>query len=269
MALSLGHALHGREVARRELGSWRLSVTRYESESAIPLHTHESPYATVVVRGGYEEVSDGRRLHCVKGSIVVHRSGERHADRFAGATTCLNIHGGRFSMSGLIPPPVAVEIASKLRREFLQPDDVSPQIVEALMLELDALSRRGTEEDRVPFWLREIRGRLETSFREPLAVTALAETAGVHPTHLARSFRRHYGMTVGEMIRERRIDLARKWLGERRSLSEIACELGFADQSHFTRVFRKATGTTPAAYRRGTRAAGGRHPLAVQTETNH
>ena len=244
--------LHGHEVARQDLGGWLLSVTRYERGSSIHLHEHDASYATVVVRGGYEEVSSARSLHCVAGSIVVHPAGERHANRFAGPTTCLNVPCCRFVQSTVIPAPVAASIASKLRREFLEPDDVSPQIIEALMLELDALSRRERVEERAPAWLTVVRQRIASRFAEPLSVSVLAIEAGVHPTHLARTFREHYAMTVGEMVRERRVAHARKQLAAGRSLSEIASETGFADQSHFTRVFRQVTGTTPAAYRRQT-----------------
>ena len=248
-------ALHGREIARGQVGDWQLSVTRYDRGSAIPTHTHESPYVTVVVRGGYEEISGGLSRQCIAGSIVVHTSGEHHADRFAAPTTCLNIHGGRFAMSGVIPPVAAAGIGSKLRSEFLRPDDYSSQIIDALMMELDALSHRDRGDDRVPLWLRETRRRIDSHFRDSLTVSALAVRAGVHATHLARSFRQHYGMTVGEMLRERRIDHARRELRSGRSLCEIANEAGFADQSHFTRVFRRATGTTPAAFRRTALAA--------------
>ncbi|MEO8035103.1 MAG: AraC family transcriptional regulator [Acidobacteriota bacterium] len=258
MASTPGLALHGHEVARRRLGSWLLSVTHYERDSSIPSHLHIAPYATVVVRGGYEEIAGGRARQCDSRSIVVHAPGERHADRFRGPTTCLNIQGGRFELGGVIPPAAAGVIASKLRSEFLKPDDLSPQIVEALMLELDALSRRhGGLDDRAPTWLGEVRQLLESSFQEPLAIATLAASAGVHPTHLARSFRQHYGLTIGERIRELRVEQARKQLSGGRALADIAAELGFADQSHFTRVFRRATGTTPAAFRHAARATKG------------
>ena len=246
--------LHGRELGRQQLGGWLLSVTRYERGSSIRAHEHEASYAAVVLSGGYEELSGTTSLDCVAGSIVVHPAGERHANRFAGPTTCLNVVGGAFDRRGVIPSAVGAGIATKLRREFQRPDDVSPQIVEALMLEIDALSRRGTSDDRAPSWLREVRRAVESRFEEPLTLSALAAVAGIHPTHLARSFREHYGMTVGEMVRERRIDHAKKRLAAGVSLSQIAAMGGFADQSHFSRVFRRATGTTPAAFRRETAA---------------
>ena len=244
-------ALHGREVARQQLGGFLLSITRYERDSAIRAHDHEASYATVVLRGGYEETAGATSLDCVAGSIVVHPAGDRHANRFAGPTTCLNIVGTSFHQRSLIPMGVASGIAAKLRREFLQPDDVSGQIIEALMLELDALTRRGSSrDDRVPAWLRDVRHSVESRFAEAVTVTTLAAEVGVHPTHLARTFRSHFAVTVGEMVRACRIRHAKKELACGASPAEIATAIGFADQSHFTRVFRSLTGTTPSAYQR-------------------
>jgi AraC family transcriptional regulator len=243
-------ALHGQEVARQQLGHWLLSVTRYERDSSIRAHDHDASYATVVLRGGYDEVAGSTSMQCVAGSIVVHPAGDRHANRFSGPTTCLNIHGGRFDRRGVIPAAIAISISAKLRREFIRPDDVSPQIIDALMLELDALTRRGVHDERIPSWLREVRRSVESRFAEPVTVSSLAAEVGVHPTHLARTFREHFAMTIGEMVRECRVRYAQKQLATGASPADIAAATGFSDQSHFTRVFRRMTGTTPAAYRR-------------------
>jgi AraC family transcriptional regulator len=79
----------------------------------------------------------------------------------------------------------------------------------------------------------------------------VAAAAGVHPVHLARVFRKQFGMTVGEY--QRRLRLA--WAGKEllrgdTDLATLALEAGFADQSHFTRAFRWMTGMTPGELRR-------------------
>jgi AraC family transcriptional regulator len=73
---------------------------------------------------------------------------------------------------------------------------------------------------------------------------------GVHPCHLAHTFRSHYGESIGSYIRKLRITWAIGQLGgEEQSISQIAANAGFCDQAHFTREFRKQVGVTPAAYR--------------------
>jgi AraC family transcriptional regulator len=72
--------------------------------------------------------------------------------------------------------------------------------------------------------------------------------------HLARTFRRHYHCTVGEYMRQLRVNFACRQLREgSRPLMEIALAVGFSDQSQFSRTFKRVMGLTPAAFRAATR----------------
>jgi AraC-like DNA-binding protein len=71
-------------------------------------------------------------------------------------------------------------------------------------------------------------------------------------SEFSRVFRRMEGVAPRSYLLERRVARAKRLLASDRSLSEIALELGFYDQSHFTRVFKQSTGETPAAFRRRT-----------------
>jgi AraC family transcriptional regulator len=94
------------------------------------------------------------------------------------------------------------------------------------------------------------RDLLNANFSDPVNLVQLAHTVGVHPTHLARSFKRHYSTTVGEYIRRLRLDWATKQLAETDdSLADIAAAAGFYDQSHFSHTFKQYTGLTPAEFR--------------------
>ena len=78
----------------------------------------------------------------------------------------------------------------------------------------------------------------------------LAREAGVHPVHLSRVFRRCVGEGIGEYVHRLRVRTAcERMLAPHNSLSELSLGTGFADQSHFTRAFRKITGLTPATFR--------------------
>lgn len=242
--------LFGRPLAARTLGAYTLSLSRYERDSHIPPHAHDAPFATVVLDGGYRETALHETRECAPQSIVVHAPGERHADAFARRTTCLSIHGAAFERSAHLATPAASAIALKLRSEFRAPDDFSSMVVEALMLELFVASGRHRDDGgTAPLWLRSVRATIEQRFREPLTLSMLAADADVQAAHLARAFRRHYGTTVGELLRALRVGYAKQRLDSAAPLHEIALDAGFADQSHFTRTFRLATGMTPGKFR--------------------
>ena len=142
-------------------------------------------------------------------------------------------------------------------QEFRQADAAAPLAVEGLLLELlAALSRSRIE--RLPAgtapWLDETRDRLHADLANRPSLSQLAAAVGVHPVTLARAFRRTFGCTVGEYLRRLRIERAAELLvSGTQPLAEIALGAGFADQSHFSNVFRRRLGMSPSAFRREAR----------------
>lgn len=146
----------------------------------------------------------------------------------------------------------AIGVALRLLDEFENFDASSSLIVDGLTLEmLGVCDRLSRSDSAIPRWLRGVSEILTERCTAPWNLTDLAAEAGVHPVYLAGTFRRHFGCTVGQFVRRQRIQLACRLLGNtRQTLSEIAVRCGFADQSHFNRVFKRHVGLTPAAYRR-------------------
>jgi AraC-like DNA-binding protein len=58
-----------------------------------------------------------------------------------------------------------------------------------------------------------------------------------------------FGTSPYRYLLMRRLAFARDRIHQKRPLVEVACEAGFADQAHFTRVFKSTFGLTPARYR--------------------
>jgi AraC-like DNA-binding protein len=82
-------------------------------------------------------------------------------------------------------------------------------------------------------------------------VGELARDVGVHPRHLMRTFRRYHGCSVGEYLRRARIRRAQSLPTESSLvLAAVASDARFYDQSHFAKLFRRATGLAPSEYRR-------------------
>jgi AraC family transcriptional regulator len=111
--------------------------------------------------------------------------------------------------------------------------------------------RKSSLENSAPRWFRQVKERLHEDFREPLRIRDLARDAGVHPVHLARVFRKLENRTPGDYQQRLQVRAACELLRKPEwPLAVIAAECGFADQSHFTRVFRRMAGTTPAKFRK-------------------
>ena len=145
-------------------------------------------------------------------------------------------------------------IAERLLREWRHRDDSSQLIVEGLVLELignAARNARDTHEVKVSPAIRRARELLATRYAEAISLSDVAAATGRHPVYLATEFRRAFGETMGEFVRRLRVESACRELAQsERPLADVALATGFANQSHFTRVFKRAMGVTPAAYRR-------------------
>ena len=145
-------------------------------------------------------------------------------------------------------------LAARMYREFAERDGFSALVLESISTELlIAASRQHARkaERRPPPWLQTVKEFLHESFSEPPGLDELAAAAGVHPTHLTRAFRQFEHCTVGDYVRKVRVEYARqRMLSSGEPLVEIALAAGFADQTHFTRSFKRLTGMTPSEFRR-------------------
>jgi AraC family transcriptional regulator len=146
----------------------------------------------------------------------------------------------------------ASDIACKIYDELLHPDSASGIAFEGLALVLIAETIREVgRESNAPRWLRSVRDRLQDEYVAVPSLRQIAADAGVHPTYLATSFQQHFGVSIGEFVRLRRIEQAREMLANSdQPLGDVALLLGFSDQSHFCRTFKKQTGLSPLEYRR-------------------
>lgn len=98
--------------------------------------------------------------------------------------------------------------------------------------------------------LARVLDHIEAHLGEELSLAELAKVACLSPFHFSRCFKRSVGVGPQRYVNRRRIERARELM--RRTdepLAAIAQTLGFADQSHFTQVFRRETGATPARFR--------------------
>ena len=86
---------------------------------------------------------------------------------------------------------------------------------------------------------------------DDISLLDAARACGLSRSHFSRAFRVATGLTPHQWLQRYRVDAAKQMLLKpRMSIAEIATACGFADQSHFTRVFSRLIGDSPAAWRR-------------------
>lgn len=95
---------------------------------------------------------------------------------------------------------------------------------------------------------RQARDILHARFKEPVTLAALAKDSGVSTFHLVRTFRRQFGLPPHAYQNHLRVAQARRLLRQGQSMSRVAVEVGFTDQSHLNRHFTRAFGMTPSAW---------------------
>jgi AraC-like DNA-binding protein len=99
--------------------------------------------------------------------------------------------------------------------------------------------------------LNRVMAFVDANITVDLCVSTLAAVAGMSPYYFCRSFKQSTGITPHRYVLQRRMKQATHLLEQKSApLWEIARDLGFADQSQFTRVFHKIVGKTPSQYRK-------------------
>jgi AraC family transcriptional regulator len=258
-------ALHGRVTKSLRVADFILTETTFDPHSRLPRHAHENSYFCFGLQGVYTERYGNREVVCQPSALTFRASGQTHEDLIHGADTrvfvleissqwidrlradSLTLESAFEFYSGNL-----TRLCARLNREFHKTDSAAKLAIEGLALELLAEAARQPSYGigAAPAWLRQAREMLVEHFSETLKLTQIAAEVGVHPAYLAAAFRRKFGVTTGEFVRRLRIEHACAELNkEDLPLSTIALQAGFADQSHFSKVFKSYVGITPREYR--------------------
>jgi AraC family transcriptional regulator len=259
----------GVRVRSAEVSEFTLAELRFPSDLVQDTHDPELPYVAFVLDGSLAKSFPARTIELDRGSALVMPAGAAHGARFGpmGARVMIvkpkdvsGPHAGRLDRLVELRARSFGWLAWRLAAELRASDAAAPLAAEGLALELLAATSRDTRPvgrvTRPPAWLASAEELLRTRLRDSIGLGELADAVGVHPTHMARVFRARYGLSVGEYGRRVRLAWAASELARGDApLGVIATQAGFADQSHFTRAFKRYAGMTPGRYRVETQAA--------------
>jgi len=254
-------------------------LERIEGVVALPYfarHTHDTYGFGLVEQGVNRSFVDGAWQDAGAGQLCAITAGEPHASEpvdGAGFTyRCLYPTSKQLEESGrglaerlgpgtIVLPAVFQDpvLAARLRRFFaaasaevglLEQEELLASCLARLLqrhARARVVERTPRRVDRAVSRAREL---LAAQIEAPPSLTELAAAVEMNPYGLLRAFTRAEGLPPHAFVVQLRVDRARRLLREGWLASDVAAVLGFADQAHLTRQFRRRVGVTPAAYAR-------------------
>jgi AraC-like DNA-binding protein len=257
---------------------FQASRTRY----CFPKHLHDTFSIRLLEAGVVESLYNGRRNVLTAGDIDVLEPGIVHsastADKQSWSCLCLYISRAFLEYSALDPgatglPPLQPLLRRNERRLFLRlrrafhglkedSDELEGEtlltgalaaLVERFAAKPHKIIRNGHE----PRHVSTIRSFLDEHYDRRVSLADLARMIDLNPVYLARSFRQHVGIPPHAYRIQMRVNRACQMLRLGAPVSEVAYVVGFADQSHLTRVFKQVMGVTPGQYATGFKAQTG------------
>lgn len=235
------------------------ATTILEDHGPESFHFHENPHLNFILNGGIVDKRQNRETERRSGDLMFFHAGEPHQTfyrSFPEINISFEIDESLFSNRSL-GETLRIEslckdvntkfTALKIYKELAIRDEFSDSTIEMLILNL--LSSESETKHERPKWVEKVIELLNDRWHEPLSLKDLAEAANVYPTTISKHFPKYVSCTLGEYRRRLKIE---KSLGliknSNQSLTEIAYQCGFADQSHFTRTFKHLTGYLPRQY---------------------
>jgi AraC family transcriptional regulator len=241
-----------------DAGSFVVEVFFTAPNTHAPFHVHDQVTVVVPLSGSFVENTLKKRIEGKSGVVIVETPESPHENIY-GSEGGTNL---RLRMSPELQSFVECEAHGRAGhvRTYEIARSMAENMRDPLALECAGLEILGyvnngpewTPRGR-PEFLRDVVALLREDVDLGRDITTIAREAQVSPIRLVRSFHRRYGITLARYIRVLQMQRARTLLSDPfMSISMVAAEAGYSDQSHMTRAFAQTYGVTPAALRRRT-----------------
>lgn len=258
--LDLNNGKYLRQIATFLDTKVQVTATKIlEKGSTNLLHYHEKSHFSFLLNGGIIDKRQKLETERQSGELMFFHAGEPHQTIYKlFPTTNINLEISDFLLAeksvedtlqkeSLSKNPNTKMIILKIYKELLIHDEFSDCSIEMLLLNL--CDGETETKDVRPRWLDKVIEILKDNWNEPLSLKYLAEAANIYPTTISKHFPKYISCTLGEYRRRLKIEKSLSLIKTSNwSLTEIAYQCGFADQSHFTRTFKQMTGFLPGHY---------------------
>ncbi|HLX90679.1 MAG TPA: AraC family transcriptional regulator [Puia sp.] len=239
-----------------------VSITTYQqSNFNHDRHSHDNTHISFVLHGGCAEKKKNP-YERLPGKITYYHSGEPHqVTNVAARSKHINIEiepaffrAQQLSENDLFDAmsenPDAKFLMLDIYRELVDDDDYSGYSIHSHILNLVHRTTKFRTNHEKPLWVNIVKEHLHDNWRLNTSLLELASVAKVHPVTISRYFPKYLGCTLGQYMRKIKVEKSLSLIkAAHSSLTGVAYECGFSDQSHFIRNFKNLTGFLPAHYR--------------------
>lgn len=241
--------------ASRIAGAFHVRRSAYVPTCTLGEHLHAEDRVVMTVSGDFETLCERRVFQVNRQRGFFRPANVVHVDTFAMPAICVSIALPPLERARGAPFVVLDTelhlVARRLSAELDASDATSALAVEGLCALVAGRVRPSQCHEQQPVWLARVRERLEDEYADPPTLRSIARDVQRDVSHVANTFRRAYGKSIGAYVRELRVWRTRRFVEDTSiSLAHIAQFGGFADQSHFARIFKRCFGVTPGVYRR-------------------
>jgi AraC family transcriptional regulator len=240
-----------------------VSIVEYDASSvSLGMHYHDNAHISFILSGTDKEKRNGNSYYRNIGDLFFYQQGQIHGTLSqTGKTRNLIIELTQSfeydykcdfttlefnnRMSSLFKLKLV-----KLFGEIIYNDNLLPLTLETLMSELSSIGNYRTCK-KMPEWHKTIIEIINDNWNNVISLTELSQAVNVHPVTISKYFNVYNNCTLTNYIKGIRIARSFTLLQNTNlSLTEIAFECGFSDQSHFIRVFKAITGYSPNKIRK-------------------
>jgi len=154
------------------------------------------------------------------------------------------------------------EISLQLRAVFdclttqdnlLQRETAVISVLQQLMMKHGSAKAIAIDERNYHSGIEQVRDYLQDNLLNDVRLSDLTSICGLSPSHLVRSFKKQFGLAPHAYQIQHRLIKGKSLLKQGMSVAQSSIELGFHDQSHFHRHFKKTIGVTPGCYAKAIR----------------
>jgi AraC family transcriptional regulator len=231
----------------------------------VDWHYHENAYFTFILQGSVLEGNKKTINECTTGTLLFHHWQDAHYNIGSKEFTrgfhveikpswFSNFDISHDSLHGSIRishPRIKI-LMYKIFKELKLNDRNRQLAIDALLVEIFSMMSKheSLANDKNPSWVNRVKDVLHNG-EDSMDLPDLARLAGIHPVHLSRAFFKYFSTSLGDYARETKIQRALSLLPNNElSLTDIALNCGFSDQSHFNRLFKYYHQITPLQYRK-------------------